>query len=141
MATVAKRAWLMSSIVVLAIAACGDPEEEAEPEVETIRLTIGGTTVNINSACQATPGSVSLPAAGAALAATFLKADGNVEPLVTSDEFELQVSPAARFTRSSAFAGTLTPAAEGGVQVSFVLFHKIEQHEDFGPCSLTVNRQ
>ncbi|MBM4187960.1 MAG: hypothetical protein FJ206_11700 [Gemmatimonadetes bacterium] len=120
------------------VAGCGSDEEEGEPEVETMRLVIGATTVNINAACVAVPASVTIPAAGAQMTASFLKADGTPETLVTDTEFEIRIEPAGRFTRASAFAGTITGGAAGSAQLSFELFHKVEQHEDFGPCSLTV---
>lgn len=123
------------------VVACGSDEEEGEPEVETMRLVFGATTVNVNAACQATPATVTIPTGGATVTASFLRADGSPEPLVTDAEFELRVEPAARFTRSSAFAGNITGGAAGSAQLSFELFHKVEQHEDFGPCSVTVTVQ
>jgi hypothetical protein len=128
-------------MAVVLVAACGGDEEEDEPAVETMRLVIGATTVNFTSACAANPASVTIPTGGAAVTASFLRSDGSPETLVNETEFEVSVEPAARFTRTSAFAGTLSGGAAGSAQLTFALYHKIEQHEDFGPCSLTVQVQ
>ncbi len=133
--------WIgAAALAAVALAAgCSSEPEELEPEVETMRVTIGTTVINFSGGtCTPVPASVTIPAGGAAVAATFLKADGSPETTVTDQEFELKVAPANRFTRSGAFAGSLTGGAAGTAAVTFALYHKIEQHEDFGPCSLPV---
>jgi hypothetical protein len=122
------------------LGACSDdPPEEEEPEVETMRLVIGATTVNFTgSSCTPSVANVTIPTAGATVTATFLKADGTPETLVNDTEFELRVEPAGRFTRTSAFVGTISGGAAGTANLTFALFHKVEQHSDFGPCSLPV---
>ena len=127
--------------LTLAVGCSSEPTEE-EPEVETMRLVIGTTTVNFSGGtCTPSVSSVTIPAAGATVTASFLKADGTPETIITAEEFELQVTPAARFTRSGAFAGTIVGGAAGSASLGFALLHKVEQHEDFGPCNLTVTVQ
>ncbi|MSR03563.1 MAG: hypothetical protein EXR94_12620 [Gemmatimonadetes bacterium] len=136
--------WIgAAAIAALTLAAgCSSEPEEMEPEVETMRVTIGTTVINFSGGtCTPVPASATIPAGGAAVSATFLKADGSPETIVTDQEFELKVEPAGRFTRASAFAGTLSGGAAGTTAVTFALFHKIEQHEDFGPCSLPITVQ
>lgn len=124
---------------VLSLAACSSSTEpEEEPEVATMELTIGTTIVSFTGGCTPSVSSVTIPTAGAALSARFLRANGTPDPLVTAAKYQLEVTPAARFVRSSAFAGTLTGGAPGQAQVSFALLHIEEQHEDFGPCPLSV---
>ncbi|MBL8987474.1 MAG: hypothetical protein JNJ80_14475 [Gemmatimonadetes bacterium] len=122
-----------------ALGACGDDEEEQEPEVETMRVVIGETTVNFgNGGCTPSVASVTIPTGGAPVTASFLKADGSPETIVTEAEFELKVEPAGRFTRTSGFAGTISGGTAGTTTFSFSLFHKEEQHEDYGPCQLPI---
>lgn len=123
-----------------ALGACGnDDEEEQEPEVETMRVVIGETTVNFgNGGCTPSVATVTIPTGGAPVTASFLKADGSPETIVTDAEFELKVEPAGRFTRTGGFAGTISGGAAGTTTFSFSLFHKEEQHEDYGPCQLPI---
>ena len=135
--------------LTMAVGCSSEPTEE-EPEVETMRLVIetttglqiGLTTVNFaGGTCTPSPSSVTIPTAGATVTASFLRADGTPETIVTADEFELQVTPAGRFTRTGAFTGTIAGGTAGSASLGFALLHKIEQHEDFGPCNLTVTVQ
>ncbi len=127
--------------LTMAVGCSSEPTEE-EPEVETMRLVIGTTTVNFaGGTCTPSPSSVTIPTAGATVTASFLRADGTPETIVTADEFELQVTPAGRFTRTGAFTGTIAGGTAGSASLGFALLHKIEQHEDFGPCNLTVTVQ
>jgi hypothetical protein len=132
-----------SAVAILAtalfLAACSDSAgPEDEPQVTTMELTIGATVVSFTGSCTPSQGSVSIPSAGAPLSARFLRANGTPDPLVTAAKYQLVVTPANRFVRSSAFAGTLTGGTPGQAQLSFALLHIEEQHEDFGPCPLTV---
>jgi hypothetical protein len=69
------------------------------------------------------------------VAATFLRANGDVEPLVTAAEFELQFNDLntniVTFTRTGAFTGTLTGVAAGTDVVTVVLYHKEAMHEEY----------
>lgn len=129
---------LRALLALALLAACGGDEDEHEPDIATMRIIIGATAVDFAGSCTPSIPTVVIPAVGASVAASFLRADGSPDPAVTEDEFELKVEPASRFTRTSAFAGTLSGGNPGSAQVSFALLHKEEQHEDFGPCSLTV---
>ena len=123
------------------VAGCSE-EEEQEPEVDTMRIVIGNTTVNFaGGTCTPSPATVTIPTTGAAVAATFLRDDGSPDPLVTAGVFELDVEPAARFTRTSPFAGTISGGQPGQTTFSFSLLHIEEQHEDYGPCQLPVTVQ
>ncbi len=136
-----RRGLAAGALVGLVFAAgCGDEDDDHdhEPEVETMRVVIGGTTVNFSGAtCTPSVASVTIPTTGASVAATFLDDDGHVLD-IHDDEFQLNVEPAARFTRSGAFGGTLSGGAAGTASVSFALYHLEEQHTDFGPCSVSV---
>jgi hypothetical protein len=106
-----------------------------------MRVVIGGTTVNFSGGCTPSVSTVTIPTGGASVTASFLRADGSPDPIVTDAAFELRVEPAARFTRATAFTGTLSGGTAGSAQISFSLFHKEEMHDDFGPCSVTVQVQ
>jgi hypothetical protein len=128
----------VAALTVVAAGCGGDDHDDDEPEFATMRITIGGTVVDFAGTCTPSVAQVTIPAAGAQVSASFLRADNSPDPVVTADKFELRVGPASRFTRTGAFTGTLSGGAAGAAQVTFSLFHKVEQHEDFGPCSLTV---
>jgi len=137
-----RRALAFGAVALLALGACSDPEEEEEePDVATMRVTIGATVVDFSGGCTPSVAGVTIPTTGAQVSAAFLRADQTPDPAVTAAEFELAVTPASRFTRTSAFAGALSGGAAGQAQVTFALLHVEEQHEDFGPCSLTVTVQ
>jgi hypothetical protein len=115
-----------------ALTACeDDPVEPEEPEIGTVRLTIGSQTVNL------APGAtVSVTVSGAtnAVSATFLGEDGSALTLDGS-EFELRLIPRTTgrvtYTRSASFSGSLARVAAGSVLVDVQIFHLIENHEDF----------
>ena len=135
-----RRGLAASALVGLAfVAGCGnDDDHDHEPEVETMRVVIGGTTVNFTGAtCTPSVNSVTIPTTGATVTATFLDHDGDLLTL-DANEFRLNVEPAGRFTRSGAFGGTLRGGTPGTASISFALFHIEEQHTDFGPCSVSV---
>lgn len=136
-----RRGLTASALVGLVfVAGCGDEDDDHdhEPEVETMRVVIGGTTVNFSGAtCTPSVATVNIPTTGATVTATFLAADGDLLD-IHDDEFELRVEPAARFTRTGAFAGNVSGGTVGAANVSFGLFHLEEQHTDFGPCSVSV---
>lgn len=140
-AALVRRGLAASALVGMAfVAGCGDEDDDHdhEPDVETMRVVIGGTTVNFSGAtCSPSVSSVTIPTAGAAVTATFLDDDGAVLD-IHDDEFRLEVEPAARFTRSGAFSGNLSGGAAGAANISFALYHLEEQHTDFGPCTVSV---
>ena len=131
--------------LTLGAAACGDDDggpEEPEPQVQTMRLTVGSTTYDFTTSSTPT---ISLRANTATtVSAQFLLANGQPEPLVTADVFELRIMPTAAsdltFTRTGAFTGTLTTTRAAGqsFSASAALFHREEQHEDFGPRPFSV---
>jgi hypothetical protein len=136
----------VTAALALTIAACDDDDdngglEPQEPDIATMRLTIDQTAVDFVGGCTPSVASVVIPTTGASIQADFLRADNTADPLVTEADFELQVEPADRFTRTSAFAGTLSGGAVGTAQISFSLFHVGQNHVEFGPCSLGIDVQ
>lgn len=135
----------------------GDPEPE--PQIATMRLTIGGSqTVNVTG--QSAPGGscvASQPIAIArnattTIAASFLNAAGQPDPIANDPGvFRLAGSdnPAGAepaptpntitWTRTGSFAGTLlgTVATTSG-SVLLSAFHLEEGHADFGPCAVPI---
>jgi hypothetical protein len=136
------------TLLLLVTAACDDDTTavEEEPEVATMRLVVGAQTINVADDGTVTGGPMTLVVGANTVTATFLGANGQPEPLVTTAEFQLNVEVLGgapiTFQRSAsnAFSGTLTATAAGqGRQLRFSLFHIEEQHEDFGPFTVTVN--
>jgi hypothetical protein len=117
---------------------CGDDDDIDEPDVQTIRLVVGtgaaAVTYNIDLGTGlAAP--IVITRTANPVVATFLRANGDVETLVSAAEFELRLdglNPAiATFTRTGAFTGTLTGVAVGTDAVTVQLYHTIEAHPDF----------
>jgi hypothetical protein len=135
---------LIALPAVIAFTACSDEApEEQEPEVATMRLTVGAQTITVSDAGVVTGGPVAVPDGGTvSLSAAFLKADGTVETLVTDADFVLNGAPAnpgiVTFSRTSAFAATLTGVSAGTTTIQFSLFHTLEGHDDFGPFPVSV---
>jgi hypothetical protein len=135
---------------VAMMAACGDDptaeEEDPAEAIESVRLTIGASTVTLNTSGTVISGTspIVIPAGTHVVTATFLDGAGasiNAE----LGEFEMRLTPAnaalLTFTRTGAFAGTLTRVAAGSTQLSFVLWHIAEGHEDLGPWPVNVTVQ
>jgi hypothetical protein len=130
----------------LPAASCDDetaPEEE--PEVATMRLTVGAQTVNVADDGTVTGGPIVIAQGNTAISAAFLRADGTADPLVTADVFRLDIESdnagIASFVRGGSFSGSLVGAAAGSTILRFSLFHLEEQHEDFGPFPVAVTVQ
>lgn len=139
---------LLTLMLGLTVASCGsDPmaEEEDEPEVATMRLTVGSQSIDVADDGTVTGGPISIPVGSTTVSAQFLLANGQPEPLVTADVFQLNVdsddASVASFSRGGAFNGTLVGAAAGNTILRFSLFHIEEGHEDFGPFPVPVQVQ
>jgi hypothetical protein len=129
------------------LAACDDDpvEAEPEPEVATLRLTVGTQVVTVNvESGTVTGGPITLPVGARTVQAEFLRADGTPDPIVTATAFRLDVTPTSTavvtFARTSAFSGTLTGLQSGqSTPVAFALFHLEEQHNEFSrPVTVQV---
>lgn len=137
--------------VSLVGAACSDdstePDDDDEPEVATLRLAVGAQTINVNVQSGVVTGGPILLATNTTtpVTATFLRADGSLEPLITNATFRLDVTPAntniVTFTRTGPFSGTLRGVAAGSTSVDFSLFHLEEGHSELNrPVSVTVQQ-
>lgn len=123
-----------------ALAGCdGDdpviPGDDHAEEVDAVRLTVGSQVVEVDIGGAVTGGPIAIPAGSSvAVTATFLDHDGDLIQL-HADDYELRLEPQAAgvvtFTRSGAFAGTLTGVAAGQTSLAVLLWHLEEDHEDF----------
>lgn len=136
------------AIALLAAAACDDDdpiEPDDEPEVAAVRLTVGTSTVTVNSTTSPT---LNVASGTNSVTAEWLRADGSVEALVTDADFELRIAQATgtgtlTWAATNARTGTLTVTglnAGQTVAATVSLFHKGDQHNDFGPLNFTVRR-
>ena len=134
-------------VSLLATAGCGDDpvEVEEEPNVATMRLTVGTSTINVNAATGTVTGGPITIARNATvnISAQFLTAAGTPDPVVSATSFQLSASSAnsavVTFTRVGSFSGTLTGVAAGSTTITFGLFHVGEGHNEFTwPVSVTV---
>ena len=136
------------ALVALALgtaAACGD--DAAGPDdpgagLATIRLTIGGMTVNLTAG--GAGAAVDIPQGNTPVSAVFLDAGGG-EVALDVAEFELRIvssnTTRLRFVRLGAFTGTLEASELGTIALQVSLFHLDDDHADFGPQNLTVTVQ
>jgi len=135
----------LAFIAAVTMTACSDDdptEPEPEPEVASVRLTVGANSVTVSTTSSPT---LNVASGANTVTAQWLKADGSVEALVTDSEFELRIAPVSgtnpAWVTSGAFGGTLTVTGLSGGQTAAArvsLFHKAEQHDDFGPLNFTV---
>ena len=141
---------LAAALTLTIAAACDDDpvEPEEEPEVQTVTLTVGTSSITIDKTTGAASGQLVVPAGTSTVTAVWKKADGSIEDLITSDEFELRFAPTTpanlAWTATGAFSGTLvtTGLTAGQTTTAGVsLFHKEEQHADFGPYTITIRVQ
>jgi hypothetical protein len=132
-------------LALAAIAGCRGitDDDDNEVPIAAVRLTIGTQTVTINQETGAQSNAVTLAAnAPTAITAVALRADGQVETLVTAADFELRVTPVTNnvtFTRTGPFSGTITRTAAGAATVQVSFWHLAEGHPEFGPHNLTFN--
>jgi hypothetical protein len=132
--------------VVITAAACGDDEVDPEPQVETMRLVVGTQTITVNSSGTVTGGPIVVARnTPTTVTATFLRANGTADPLVTTAEFRLKGATdnaaIATFTFTTGFSGTITGLAAGTTLVRFSLLHIEEDHDDFGPHPVPITVQ
>jgi len=125
-------------------AACDDSpsESEVEPEIAAVRVTVGAQVVNITETGQQT-GTLSVAQGTSPVTVAWLRADGSVDPIVNSDEFEVRMnaqgSTGNSFTPTGAFAGTLNATSAGQKVMQVQLYHREEAHDEFGQnLTLTV---
>ena len=123
-------------------AACS-ADEEAEPDVASLRLTVGNQTINVSDNGTVTGGPITLTAGGnATVTAAFLNAAGTQDPIAHGADFQLNATPASTatvtFARTGAFTGTLNGVAAGTTTLEVSLFHTVEMHADFGPFDVPV---
>ena len=135
-----------AALLVATVIACDDDPtdiEEHEPDVDSVQLVIGGTTVTISGTGVVTGGPVTIPVGNTSIVATFLNADGDPDPIAMSDEFRLEIvsddEDVVSFTSTGGFAGTLVGGEAGATVIDVQLFHIEEGHEDFSqPLPVTV---
>jgi hypothetical protein len=143
----ADRGLRLASMLALLIVAssCGKDttEEEPEPNVVSVRLTIGSVTKTLSGA--ASEDNTFTIARGAnAVTAVWLTTGGGVDPVATTAKFTLKIVPgnsAITYTPSAtqSFTGTLNVAsAVTNATAQYSLFHVAEGHEDFGPFTIKI---
>lgn len=141
-----RRSFALFSAVALigSAVACDDgpTDLEQEPEVVAVRITAGAQTVTIDEFGQQT-GNLTIPVGSTAVAVAWLRADGSLDPVVNTEDFEVRMiaqgSTGITFTPAGAFAGTLNATTTGNKVVQVQLFHFEEQHDEFGKnLTLTV---
>ena len=132
--------WMVPALgLALLATACEDktgPDEEDEPDVATIQLLIGTQTVSINTGNGVvTGGPINLALNSSSLVtATFLRANGTADPIVTPTDFELRVEQATTgitFTRTGPFAGTLRGTTAGNGSAKFILYSTDHGHPEY----------
>ena len=142
--------WMgMAALAMVAsLAACNDdPVVDDEPNIATMRITIGSQTVDVDVFGTVTGGPITLTTTvDPAVTVQWLILDGSPDPLVTAAEFELRVEPAntgiVTFTSTGAFTGTLNGVTTGSTTIEFILWHLEEDHDEFGegvPVPVTVS--
>ncbi len=124
----------------VAMGACSTNDAH-EVEVDSMRITVGGATVTVNSTGAITGGPLSIaPGVATAVTVSFRDAAGADALVDHADDFQVNISVPAgvTFTRTGPFAGTLTGASAGVRTLQFSLLHIAENHEDFGPFNVPV---
>lgn len=144
---------LAAALAATMLGACSDnsgPDDHEEPEVTAMVVEVDGVEHTVTLAGGGfTPATATLDGTTAALVATFLNAEGELDPAVLehAEDFELSVAGSASggalpagvtFTRTEPFEGTLTVPAGETVTVFFGLYHIEEEHDDFGPYPLQI---
>ena len=148
LATLARRHLLALGLLSLsAVPACTIPTigdgGDTEANVSSVRLTVGGQTISVSNTGAVTGGPITVTRpATPAISASFLNAAGAQDPVAHGGNFQLNATSADTstlvFTRTSAFAGTLTGVAAGSINLNVSLFHVTDGDNDFGPFAVPV---
>jgi hypothetical protein len=141
-----RRRRLLGASLALALAhvACDDDpmQAEEEPEVATMRLTVGTQTIDVADNGVVTGGPIAIPVGSTAISVEWLLADGSPADDVDGVEFQLDVqtdnAAIVTFTRTGPFVGTLVGVTPGSTTVEMGLLHVLEGHHDFGPFVVPV---
>jgi hypothetical protein len=139
----------LAAVASLAVACSDNPAEPDDPAdaVASIRLTVGaggtGNVYNVSSNGAVTPTPVRIPVGQTAITADFLDAGGAViTSRLNTTEFEMRMTEftgtALTFTRTGPYAGTLAATTAGTATARVSLYHKVENHPDFGPFPITL---
>lgn len=134
------------AVVLLAATSCESdliPGLDGEPNVTSMRLSIGLQTITISSSGNVSGGPITLPVgAPITVSAGFLDPEGQPDPNVTQASFQLNVSSGGSvvFQRNNVnpFSGTLTASSAGSATVSFTLYDLENQEAVFGPWPVSV---
>ena len=128
---------MIALIAATAMAACNDDDPaapEEEPEIGSVRLTVGANSVTISTTQSPT---LTVASGSNAVTAEWFKPDGSVETLVTDADFELRIAQASgtnlTWTATGARSGTLAVsglAAGASTAARVSLFHKGEGHTE-----------
>ena len=138
----ALRTAAVMALIGFASACNGSTDADPEPEIASVRITVGAQVVNISETGQQT-GALTVAQGNTPVTVAWLRADGTPDPVVNSEDFEVRLvaqgSTGISFTPSSPFAGTLSATSAGQKVVQVQLFHLDEQHDEFGQnLTLTV---
>lgn len=138
----------VAAMLALGAAGCSDDptEPEAEPEIASITVTAGGSTVTIPASGAQTPGALQLTAnTSNTISIRFRNAAGADEPVIAADRDEFEVRLTVGTTTStftagtgSTFTGTVTPTTTGAAAYTLVLFSLHHGHPEVTK-SLSVN--
>jgi hypothetical protein len=137
----------LAVVGLIAVPACIDFQQgdavDAEANVSSVRLTVGSQTIIVKGTGTVMGGPITITRpATPAISASFLNAAGAQDPVAHGGNFQLNATSAdtstLTFTRTSAFAGTLTGVAAGSTNLNVSLFHISGGDNDFGPFAVPV---
>jgi hypothetical protein len=132
--------------VFLLAGACGSDSTGSTPDTAVAKFLIvlpGSVVITVTQACVVSGGPM-LFFGFTSLDAQFAvrRADDTPDPVVTAADFEVQVGPAAGIVTAAStgpFSASFTPHGGGDGTITVALFHKSQNHLDFGPCSVPVH--
>jgi hypothetical protein len=133
---------LCGALVVLAAAACGDESTppEPEPDVRTIRVTVGTSTVDVPYPSGTQPAVIPLRVSQVnQVSFRFLGADGQDEPLIVAERANLELDMdnleagwtfAATGGSGATFTANITPSNIGSFVPRLILFNTEHGHNE-----------
>ena len=134
--------WMRAAALALmipAFVACDDdPVVDDEPEIASVRLTVGTQTITMGPSGTVTGGNVTLVRNTATpVTITALAANGSTISLSNDFRVDFTTTGGITFARTGNFAGTLTGATAGTGTVQVCVFHTVAQHCDYGSNATT----
>ena len=120
------RRFALLAATLVALGACSDDDHGHEVEVETMRITVGGQVLNVNSTGAVTGGPINLVnGVGEAVTVEFLDVAGADALAEHADDFQVNITTPAGVTVLRIADGVLVGRSRDSLEVERVQLYRV----------------